>query len=131
MAHMKRHQKLQDLSREHHGALQLALKAKRAAMSGDQATIKGMAAACRTAFSTELDPHFSVEEVTLLPLLVAAGEDGLVAQVERDHQELRRLCIELQQPKAATLHGFAELLTSHVRFEERELFVVLERLLAV
>jgi hypothetical protein len=46
-----------------------------------------------------------------------------------DHAELRRLSIQLQQPDVKTLLGFAELLNSHVRFEERELFVVLEVLL--
>ncbi len=125
---MKRHQKLQDLSREHHSALQLALKAKRAAMSGDQNQIKATAATCIVAFYAELDPHFIVEENTFLPLLTAAGEDMLVTQVERDHKELRRLSVQLLQPDAKVLHGFAERLTSHVRFEEREVFVVLETL---
>lgn len=126
---MKRHRKLQDLSREHHHALQLALQARRAATSGEPATIKATAAACRAAFSSELDPHFSVEENTLLPLLVAAGEHGLVEHMMSDHTELRRLSVQLQQPGAATMLAFAERLASHVRFEERELFVVLEALL--
>ena len=125
---MKRHQKLQHLSREHHGALQLALKAQRAAMSGDQTQIKATAATCIAAFCAELDPHFAVEENTLLPLLLAAGEEELVTQVKCDHEELRRLSVHLQQPDVKTLHRFAELLTSHVRFEEREVFVVLETL---
>lgn len=127
---MKRHQALQDLSREHHTALQLALKAKRAAVSGDQTLIETAAAACRTAYSAELDPHFFVEETVLLPLLLGAGEDALVARVEYDHRALRDLCAQLQQPDAAaTLLQFAECLTAHVRFEERELFGVVERLL--
>jgi hemerythrin-like domain-containing protein len=127
-ATMKRRQKLQNLSREHHGALQLALKAKRAAMSGDLTQIKAMATSCIAAFRAELDPHFVVEENTLLPLLAAVGEDKLVTRVESDHAELRRLSIQLQQPDVKTLLGFAKLLNSHVRFEERELFAVLEAL---
>ena len=128
---MKRHSHLQDLSREHHHALQLALRAKRAATSGDQALIESTAAACLVAFRGELDPHFVVEETTLIPLLRDAGEDARVAQVERDHAELRGLCVRLGRPDAATLLGFAERLCAHVRFEERELFAVLERLLEV
>ena len=127
-ATMKRHQKLQNLSREHHGALQLALRAKRAAMSGDLTQIKVMATSCIAAFRAELDPHFVVEENTLLPLLASVGEDKLVTRVECDHAELRRLSVQLQQADVKTLLGFAELLNSHVRFEERELFVVLEAL---
>ena len=126
---MKRHRNLQELSREHHSALQLALRAKRAATSGDQTIIEATAVACLTAFRTELDPHFVVEETTLLPLLIAADEDALISQFESDHQALRDLGVQLQQPDAATLLAFAERLTAHVRFEERELFVVLERLM--
>ncbi len=126
---MKRHQALQDLSREHHTALQLALKAKRAAVSGDQALVEATAATCLTAYAAELDPHFVVEETVLLPLLLGAGENALVAQVESDHRVLRDLCAQLQQADATTLLGFAECLTAHVRFEERELFGVVERLL--
>lgn len=126
---MKRHQALQDLSREHHTALQLALKAKRAAMSGDQTLIEATATACLAAYAAELDPHFVVEETTLLPLLRSAGEDALVAQLESDHQALRDFCHQLRQPDAATLLGFAERLNAHVRFEERELFAVVEQLL--
>ncbi len=123
---MKRHQKLQELSREHHGALKLAQQAKRAAMSGDQTQMETTASACITAFYSELDPHFLVEENTLLPLLLASGEDKLVERVQNDHRELRRLSVLLQHPEDRTLLGFAELLIAHVRFEERELFVVLE-----
>lgn len=90
--------------------------------------IKVTSAACLAAFYTELDPHFVVEETTLLPLLVLSGEDKLVKQVVSDHKELRCLSVLLQQPDAMTLLGFAELLASHVRFEERQLFVVLEAL---
>lgn len=126
---MKRHPKLQDLSRERHHALQLALQARRAATSGDSAKIEAMAAACRAAFSSELDPHFALEEDTLLPLLAATGERELVERVMSDHMELRRLCTQLQRPDAATMLTFAERLASHVRFEERELFVMLEALL--
>lgn len=126
---MKRHRKLQDLSREHHHALQLALQARRAAMSGDLTVIEATAATCRAAFSNDLDLHFLLEENTLLPLLVAAGEYRLVEQVVSDHTALRGLSIQLQQADAVTMLAFAERLASHVRFEERELFVVLETLL--
>lgn len=126
---MRRHRKLLDLSREHHHALQLALQARRAATSGEPVAIEATAAACVAAFSSELDPHFVVEEKTLLPLLVTAGEHRLVEQVVSDHAELRRLSVQLHQADAATLLAFAERLASHVRFEERELFVALEALL--
>lgn len=123
---MKRHERLQDLSREHHAALRLALHARRAAASGDHALIDAASAAVVTAFHAELDPHFVVEEQTLLPLLTRSGEDVVVARIEREHAEMRRLAARLQDPDADTLAAFGELLNSHVRFEEREMFPLLE-----
>jgi hemerythrin-like domain-containing protein len=123
---MKRHERLQDLSREHHAALRLALHARRAASSGDHALIDAAAAAVIAAFHTELNPHFVVEEQTLLPLLTQPGEGEVVARIEREHAELRRLSARLQEPDAVTLAAFGELLNAHVRFEERELFPLLE-----
>lgn len=124
---MKRHDRLQDLSREHHAALRLALNARRAAASGDPAHILALAQLCRTAFAAELEPHFVLEETTLLPLLIQAGEQTLVARTDREHAELRALVTQLQAPDAGMLCRFADLLTAHVRFEERELFDVLQR----
>lgn len=124
---MKRHAKLQDLSREHYAALKLALHAKRAALSDDPGQVELAAAACCSAFIDELEPHFCVEERDLLPLLLAGGLVGLVRRTEQEHALLRRLAGQLQQPAAALLLEFSESLTAHVRFEEREMFEVLER----
>lgn len=124
---MRRHQQLQDLSREHHGALQLALRARRAARSGEAAQIAASAAACVEAFSVELDPHFVIEENELLPALAQQGEHDLVRRTLAEHEQLRGLVLRLAQPDATTLRSFAELLNAHVRFEERELFEVAQR----
>lgn len=126
---MKRHEKLQDLSREHYSALKLALLAKRAAQSGAPEQIEATAASCVAAFASDLEPHFCVEESTWLPALVKSGAIDLVSRTEHDHAELRSLASRLQTPDAATLQAFAERLTAHVRFEERELFEAIEALL--
>ena len=107
---MKRHEKLQDLSREHYSALKPALLAKRAAQSALTEQILAVSATCVASFASDLEPHFQVEENTLLPAL-------------------RSLAARLQNPDAETLLAFAERLTAHVRFEERELFEALELLL--
>lgn len=127
---MRRHQQLQDLSREHHSALQLALRARRAVQSGDAAQIAASASACIEAFSVELDPHFVIEEGELLPALAQQGEHDLVQRTLAEHEQLRSLVVQLAQPDATTLQRFAELLNAHVRFEERELFEVAQRHLA-
>lgn len=123
---MKRHQKLQDLSREHYSALKLALQAKHAAASGDPAKIGTAAAACVADFERELEPHFVIEENTLLPLLTAPEETELVRRILQDHAGLRLLATQLRQPDVSKLLGFAKLLTAHIRFEERDMFPAVE-----
>lgn len=121
---MKRHQTLQDLSREHHTALKLALAARRAATSGNPREILVSATACAEVFATHLEPHFVVEETKLLPAMLQAGEAALVERTLLEHATLRELVQRLAGADAAVLLSFADLLSAHVRFEERELFEV-------
>lgn len=127
---MKRHPDLLQLSREHHPALQLALHARRAAESGDANETGQLARRVAAFFSDELDQHFRIEEQGLLAALRGDGKHALVQRTLAEHDELRRLAEALSQPDAAILLRFAELLTSHVRFEERELFPLAEAVLS-
>jgi hemerythrin-like domain-containing protein len=119
---MKRHPQLQDISREHHGALKLARDARRAAESAAPGVVAALAQRVAQTFAAELDPHFCVEEQGILVLLAQAGQHELVVRTLADHTELRRLAALLANPDAETLSRFADLLATHVRFEERELF---------
>ena len=119
---MKRHPDLLQLSREHYGALKLARDARHTAASGDANEVAALAQRVVAVFPVELDPHFCVEEQGILLLLVQAGQHELVARTLADHAELRRLARALATPDADTLLRFAELLSAHVRFEEREVF---------
>jgi hypothetical protein len=119
---MKRHAQLQDLSREHYGALKLARDARRAAESGVPEAVAALAQRVAEVFPAELDPHFRVEEQGILVLLAQTGQHALAESTLADHTELRRLAKALATPDAATLLRFAELLGAHVRFEEREVF---------
>ena len=127
---MKRHEQLQDLSREHHLALKLALLARRALESGAAPKIKAAATTCATAFISDLEPHFVREESDVLPLLTQAGETALVERTLREHDEMRRLAARLPAADLAILQRFGELLGAHVRFEEQELFEVAQHHLA-
>ena len=127
-AAMKRHESLQELSREHYQALKLVLVVRRAVDSGDLLRIGEAAAACVAAFAAELEPHFQVEERDLLPQLEAAGEAALLQRTRDDHGELRRLAAALPFADAASLQRFADCLNAHVRFEEREMFPAVERI---
>ncbi|MDY0013625.1 MAG: hemerythrin domain-containing protein [Rhodocyclaceae bacterium] len=123
---MKRSAALVALSREHHGALSLALHARRASQVGGE-QVAAQAARVVAAWRAELKPHFDEEERWLLPALARFGEHQLVARTLADHTELTRLVACLAKPDGATLAAFAEALTQHVRFEERELFPAAER----
>jgi hemerythrin-like domain-containing protein len=133
---MKRHPQLQDLSREHHGALKLARAARQAAESGKAGNVAALARRVVERFAAELDPHFCVEESGILVALARAGETTLVQRTLKEHAELRALAGAFssaeatESTEAAMLSRFADLLASHVRFEERELFEAAQSLMA-
>jgi hemerythrin-like domain-containing protein len=127
---MKRHPRLQDLSREHHGALKLVRGARRAAACGQAGEVQEQARRIAAAFAAELDPHFRAEERDVLPLLSRAGRDDLVQRTLADHREIGVVVARLRLPDAADLCRFADLMEAHVRFEERELFEAAQALIA-
>jgi len=123
---MKRSPVLQPLSREHHTALTLAKAGERAARSGDDVLVSQTCQRVIHAFLNELEPHFRFEEISLLPLLSSAAAQPLVERTLADHQQLRGLLDALRQNNSGALDSFGKCLSAHVRFEERELFPVLE-----
>jgi hypothetical protein len=126
---VKRSPALRDLSDEHHGALVLALRARRAAASGDPAAVAEAWAHAERVFPAELEPHFAIEERWLAPPLAAAGGDALAARLRSDHAALRAALAAGAPRGGEALAAFAERLSEHVRFEERELFPAAERTL--
>lgn len=129
---MKRSRGLIQLSREHHAALVLAKRARRAAVATAEAT-RDCIAAVRTAFATELEPHFRVEEDYLLPALAKLGRPEAAALVEQtlaEHAFLRALAARLAAGDEGCLDRFGEALAAHVRFEEQALFPAAESMLA-
>lgn len=128
---MKRNEALQQLSRDHHRALEAALKLRRAG-SGECAE----ATAEFLRFWREHGAlHFRVEEDVLLP--GAAPEvdptDPAVVRVLTDHVEIRRRARDLDGRGVADveqLNDLGELLGDHVRHEERVLFPMIEERLS-
>ena len=113
---MKRVAALRDLSDDHHSALVIARRCKRAT-GGDDALWQRV----REAFAGHLEPHFQIEDRHLLPALEAIGEARLAERIRADHAELRALASEAS-PTPATIRRFGAVLGEHVRFEEREVF---------
>jgi len=81
------------------------------------------------AYTDELEPHFQIEEQSLLPLLRSAEMQSLVQRTLADHQQLRALLDGLRQNNIEALDSFGKCMAAHVRFEERELFPAVESLL--
>jgi hemerythrin-like domain-containing protein len=121
---MKRAEALQPLSREHLTAL-LAAKKLREADDVAVATRDFLAF-----WNEDGRRHFRIEEEVLLPGWAAYGEvdhDGVVRMLE-EHLTIRREALRLQAGELSLrdIHNLGVLLHDHVRFEERELFVVAE-----
>lgn len=124
---MKRSPALAPLSRDHHVALALALRVRR----------DGASPADREAFvrflASETTQHFAVEEEVLLPAVadLLPPSDPDVIRLLDEHAELRRRSAALVaagDAGDADLRAAGDLLTRHVRFEERVLFPRIEGL---
>ncbi len=124
---MKRAEALQPLSRDH---LKSLLAAKRLRNATDAA----VAGQDFLAFwESEGRHHFRVEEEVLLPgwALHRPVDRVAVARMLEEHLSIRRAALRAAGAEASLeeLRDLARLLDDHVRFEERELFPMVEQAL--
>ena len=119
---MKRSAALAGLSRDHHHALEAALRLTRARPETLDDALKHF----HEFFEARGARHFELEEAILLPALPASepGWPELCDRVLAEHADLRARGAEAADVSAA--HELGRRLHDHVRFEERELFEVLE-----
>ena len=116
---MKRARALAPLSRDHHVALEHALRLRRV-KSPELALV---VARFRAFLVADGRRHFAQEEELLGPALPAAAAERLRAE----HTEILRRAAGLEEtPDVDAAHALGELLARHVRYEERELFPLLE-----
>jgi hypothetical protein len=120
-ASLKRIEELRALSDDHHTALVLARRCQQATQGGSSLSVETVWEAVLTAFSSDLEPHFQIEESFLLPALESLGEFELAARIRDDHARLRALR-DTTPLTESLIDEFGRLLESHVRFEEREVF---------
>lgn len=123
---MKRSPELTPLSHDHHQALFVAQRLKRAD-DADDARERFLAF-----WRSHGRGHFAIEEDILLPGWIADDADAdrnAAARVAAEHLEIRSEARRLMRGGAVELeelHRLGALLESHVRFEERELFPAIE-----
>ena len=129
---MKRSGALRPLSHQHHQGLFAALQLKRAREES--------AAQARSAFldffEREGSRHFRAEEELLLPAFARHIEfdQPEIARVLTEHVDLRRRALDLEEnanPDPTELRELGERLESHIRFEERVLFPMIEEALPI
>jgi hemerythrin-like domain-containing protein len=121
---VKRAEALRPLSREHLAAL-TAAKALREAADPRRA-----GASFLDFWQRDGRRHFRVEEEVLLPgwALAAEVDRPGVARMLEEHLAIRRAALRIEAAEASLseLHELGQLLHDHVRFEERELFPLVE-----
>ena len=122
---MKRHPALAPLSRDHQRTLAVAQRLRRATHeTGPQAV-----AAFLAVWDPEERQHFRLEEEVLLPVCAVHGgpDHPVIRMVLVDHLRIRVAAERLSADTSlATLHALGEILASHVRLEEHELFPLIE-----
>lgn len=130
---MLRDRSLIPLSHDHQHALALCVRIRRT-LSGVKtaSTIQTLADSVISHFETEMQGHFNCEETIVFPAFACIeGTCQLTAELVRDHRGLAALVEQMRsQPDDRLLESFAELLTEHVRKEERVLFEEIQRLLS-
>lgn len=125
---MKRSDALRPLSRDHHQALRVAQLLRRAEDPDEAASV------FLQFWRGEGSRHFQIEEEVLLPLWGEYGtvDEAAAARLFREHVAIRQVAASLETgaPSIEQVRALGEQLADHVRFEERELFALIEADLA-
>lgn len=136
---MKRDKNLHPLSWDHHAALTGVVFTRKHIQIGSGAyRLQQIAREFAAFYEIGLLPHFRHEEEWLLPryLRHTDANDTNVVQLLTDHIKLHRLildvadALESNRDLVAPLTALTDLLETHVRFEERELFPKIEAALS-
>ena len=129
-----RHASLLPLSHDHHHGLALALRCRKQALGQIKPMgaegLRQRAQEVLEFYRAHLLAHFKAEEAILFPLMreQVAGCGEMLDQLEREHEQLRRLIPELEAGTglAKLIFDLGDLLERHIRKEERELFPLFE-----
>lgn len=121
---IKRSKELAPLSREHHEGLLFVFKIRQGLkLCIPENRIAGF---CEWSWKAHFAPHFQKEETELVPVLEAAHP--MIKQMLDEHIVIRdQFTVVKQEPAVATLESLAQLINDHIRFEERQLFPLIEQ----
>jgi hemerythrin-like domain-containing protein len=121
---LRRSEALRSLSQEHHQALSIGRDLSRANDAG------AAAESFLEFWKRDGALHFRLEEEVLLPYWAVLGivHAEAAARLAREHLQLRSAALRVAQgtPSLALVRQLGGQLAAHVRFEERELFPLIE-----
>jgi iron-sulfur cluster repair protein YtfE (RIC family) len=126
---------LLSLSQDHHHALALALRCRKQALgqirpSGPDG-LRERATEVLGFYASKLVSHLRAEEEVLFPLLRSLVPESrpLIDELVRDHEQIRSIMGQLEGGLGLSkiIFDLGDLLESHVRREERELFPLFEK----
>jgi hemerythrin-like domain-containing protein len=133
---MKRHIALYSLSHDHHQGLILAQQIKKGVpqYKGMPSTVEGKRDYTIQFYDSELKRHFANEEEILFPAAKNknAVVDKLIAEIILEHRKMEALIRVLGKTDRFenVLDELGHLLEKHIRKEERELFMEIEKVLS-
>ena len=126
---MLRDPSLIPLSHQHHNGLGLCVLTRRSLAKDSSAeSILRLAQRVIDRYEIELTNHFEIEEKVLFP---TCSELPLVETLIAEHRSLEELVGRLRvAPTAELLEKFCELLSTHIRREENQLFQQIQQTLS-
>jgi len=133
---MKRHPALHKLSHDHHHGLILAQQLKKGApqYKGMPTTLEEKKNYTISFYNNELIKHFKNEEEILFPSVSSRNEtvDNMITEIISEHRKMESLISEFKETKDLenVLDELGWLLEKHIRKEERELFIEIEKILS-
>ena len=133
---MKRANQLQPLSRQHHLGLHIGRHAKECADESQEVTKHWQAL---SSYMSDMKSHFDIEDNIIASALLTYRDTqpevaSVLDKLEQQHKQLHKLIADIQitqkttadVPTVAQVRQLANALYDHVRFEERELFPIVE-----
>ena len=133
---MKRNPALYTLSHDHHQGLILAQQLKKGApqYKGMPSTLEDKKEYTLSFYKTELVKHFQDEEEILFPAVKNKNDelDRKIAEIISEHRKMESLIKDLEKTDQLenVLDELGHLLEKHIRKEERELFMEIEKVLS-
>lgn len=125
---MLRDSSLIPLSQQHHNGLALCVLTRRSlGADASPQNVATLAADIVDRYEIELANHFEIEEQVLFP---TCGAMPLIGELIAEHRTLEGLVHSLRSaPTREVVDRFCDLLSSHIRREEKELFEEVQRVL--